>query len=195
MSLSASPLLQLPSEAGKERCDGFRYHDQHRGKTLSIADLEGIHLHYRELRHLMNHFSALLDTMVTQKSFNLVIHAIMVTILFLSLSGCGPDGGEGIAIATPTGATASLAWDPVQDPSVTSYQVHYGKQPSGQSGSCSYEEDKTVTASSATITGLDPNTQYFFAVSAYNGLQGACSNEVSLITSGNTSFEGGSSQT
>jgi hypothetical protein len=34
----------------------------------------------------------------------------------------------------------------------------------------------------ATITGLDPSTRYYFAVSAYNGLSGPCSNEVSTVT-------------
>ena len=30
--------------------------------------------------------------------------------------------------------------------------------------------------------GLEPNTRYYFAVSAYNGLESACSNEVSAMT-------------
>jgi hypothetical protein len=34
----------------------------------------------------------------------------------------------------------------------------------------------------ATVTGLDPSTRYYFAVSAYNGLSGPCSNEVSTVT-------------
>jgi hypothetical protein len=33
----------------------------------------------------------------------------------------------------------------------------------------------------ATVTGLDPSTHYYFAVSAYNGLSGPCSNEVSTV--------------
>ena len=31
----------------------------------------------------------------------------------------------------------------------------------------------------ATVTGLDPSATYYFAVSAYNGKSGPCSNEVS----------------
>ena len=77
---------------------------------------------------------------------------------------------------------ASLAWDPVQDPSVTAYYVHYGKQPAGHSGTCDYEDARFVSAPSAMITGLDPNTRYYFAVSAYNGLESSCSNEVSAMT-------------
>lgn len=89
--------------------------------------------------------------------------------------------------STPTGATASLIWDPVQDPTVTGYSVHYGTQSAGQPGLCAYEDSKFVSGPSATITGLDPNTRYFFAVSAYNGLEGPCSNEVSTITAASQS--------
>jgi len=94
-------------------------------------------------------------------------------------SGGGPSSGGGSASAS---ASVSLAWNPVPDSSVYAYFVHYGKQPSGQAGSCNYTASTFVGSPSATITGLDPNTQYFFAVSAYNGLQSACSNEVSTVT-------------
>lgn len=104
---------------------------------------------------------------------------------FLALAGCGAGGDEApMVTTTPTaaGASASLIWDPVQDPTVTGYSVHYGTQSAGQPGLCAYEESKFVTGPSATITGLNPNTRYFFAVSAYNGLEGPCSNEVSTVT-------------
>ena len=114
-----------------------------------------------------------------------MVHSIILSLVLLLLIGCGP-GGEGDSAlsltAAPIGATASLAWDPVLDPSVTAYVVHYGKQSSGQSGSCAYEEEKTVTSPDAMITGLEPDTPYYFAVSAFNGLEGPCSNEVSLVT-------------
>jgi hypothetical protein len=106
-------------------------------------------------------------------------------IVLTSLTGCGAGGEGGPEVSTsstPTGATASLAWDPVQDPTVTAYYVHYGKQSAGQPGLCSYQDAQSVNAPSATITGLDPNTRYYFAVSAYNGLNGPCSNEVSTVT-------------
>jgi len=32
------------------------------------------------------------------------------------------------------------------------------------------------------VEDLDPNTTYYFAVSAYNGQESACSNEVSTVT-------------
>ena len=103
-------------------------------------------------------------------------------------TGCGT--GETGNQSTVTGgagnsasATASLTWDPVTDPSVSAYFVHYGRQSPGQPGNCSYESSVSVAGpSSATVTNLDPNTLYYFTVSAYNGLESACSNEVSTVT-------------
>jgi hypothetical protein len=110
---------------------------------------------------------------------------IALAVLLLSLGGCG-SGEQGdptiTTTATPTGATASLTWDPVNDPSILGYYIHYGKQSLGQNGSCAYEEAKFVTAPSGTVTGLDIGSRYYFAVSAYNGVEGSCSNEVSTNT-------------
>ena len=66
-------------------------------------------------------------------------------LLCLSLTGCGvmdmgaEQGPTVSTTATATGATANLAWDPVNDPSVIGYYIYYGKQSPNQSGSCSYE--------------------------------------------------------
>ena len=56
--------------------------------------------------------------------------------------------------------------------------------------------NETLATSTATVTGLDPNTRYYFAVSAYNGLSGPCSNEVLTVTplSGVASLAWGSVQ-
>jgi hypothetical protein len=113
------------------------------------------------------------------------VFSIGIAVGLLSLAGCGAGGDEAPTVtttSTATGASASLIWDPVQDPTVTGYSVHYGTQSAGQPGLCAYEDSKFVTGPSATITGLDPSTRYFFAVSAYNGLEGPCSNEVSTVT-------------
>ncbi len=113
------------------------------------------------------------------------MHAVMMLGVIGTLVGCGGgDGGDPVisTSATPTGAIVSLAWDPVQDPTVYGYHVHFGTQSSGQLGSCNYSDSMFVSNPSATITGLDPQTRYFFAVSAYNGLSSACSNEVSTVT-------------
>lgn len=113
------------------------------------------------------------------------ITASMLLTAFTLLSGCG-SGGDGAptisSSASPTGAMATLAWDSVQNPSVSGYYVHYGRTSTSQSGTCSYEDAKFVSSPNATITNLDHNTRYYFAVSAYNGLESACSNEVSTVT-------------
>ena len=97
----------------------------------------------------------------------------LTTTLFM---GCG--GGD-----ETRGATASLSWTPVSDNSDVSYTVHYGKNSSGQVGSCSYEHSVDVSQPLADIGGLDFNTQYYFAVSAYNEHgRSRCSNEASKLT-------------
>ena len=123
----------------------------------------------------------------------------IVTGLLLSaipfLAGCGSGGETGtnpsVTVTPGTGggastASATLTWNEVQDPSVTppvsAYFVHYGRQSPDQPGSCVYESSMHTSSASATVTDLDPNTVYYFAVSAYNGLESACSNEVSTQT-------------
>ena len=114
-----------------------------------------------------------------------IVAGLLLTMMPL-LTGCG--GGEGGGetgsqpSAAPLGVTASLAWQPVQDSSVYAYFVHYGRQSPGKSGSCAYESSMYVDSPSATVTNLDPDTRYYFAVSAYNDLESACSSEVSTIT-------------
>lgn len=115
----------------------------------------------------------------------------IVTSLLLSvmplLTGCGGGGETGNDPSVTVnpgsgGATASLSWNPVADPSVSAYFVHYGRHSPGQAGSCAYESSMHVASPSATVTDLDPDTVYYFAVSAYNGLESTCSNEVSTHT-------------
>lgn len=106
-----------------------------------------------------------------------------------NLAEAEPDGEEAPEISltsTPNGVTAKLTWDVSTDPHVAGYHVYYGKQSSGEYGSCSYEEGQTVEAPPAEINGLEPNTPYFFAISAYGGedgeLESPCSNEVLIVT-------------
>jgi Fibronectin type III domain len=112
-----------------------------------------------------------------------VITGLLLAVMPL-LTGCGSGGEDPFVSVAPgsTGATATLQWNPVQDSSVSSYFVHYGRQSPNRSGSCAYENSKSVDSSSATITNLDPDATYYFAVSAYNGLESPCSNEVSAQT-------------
>lgn len=107
--------------------------------------------------------------------------------LFLaSLMGCG--SGDDVPAISPTaalaGARVSLAWEPVQDPTVRTYTLHFGRESSGQAGSCHYEDSVRVFSASATVTGLEPNTRYYFAVSSSSdtGLTSPCSDEVSTVT-------------
>jgi hypothetical protein len=122
-----------------------------------------------------------------------IVAGLLLTMMpFLSGCGGGQTGSDPIVTVTPgtggggstppVGATASLAWSPVPDPSVSAYFVHYGRVSPGTPGSCTYESSKSVDSPSATVTNLDPNTLYYFTVSAYNGLESACSNEVTTVT-------------
>jgi len=123
-------------------------------------------------------------TVCIPRRLTAIVAGLLLTMMPL-LTGCGGGGGgeTGSApSAAPVGATASLAWHPVQDPSVIAYFVHYGRQSPGHSGSCSYEHSMHADSPSATVTNLDPNTRYYFSVSAYNGLESACSSEVSTVT-------------
>jgi fibronectin type III domain protein len=90
---------------------------------------------------------------------------------------------------SPTAAVI-LAWEPVQDSSVTGYYVHFGNQSPNSAGSCTYTQSTFYSLASlanksspmVTLSGLASNTTYFFAVSAYNGTESTCSNEVSAFT-------------
>ncbi|MBK5282391.1 MAG: fibronectin type III domain-containing protein [Nitrospiraceae bacterium] len=111
-----------------------------------------------------------------------IVAGLLLTMIPF-LTGCGGDSGGGEGQASESGITASLAWQPAQDPSVDAYFVHYGRQSPGRRGSCAYESSQHTASPSATVTDLEPNTLYYFTVSAYNGLESACSNEVSTVTS------------
>lgn len=129
-----------------------------------------------------------------QKSIAGQVCSIILSACFLSLAGCG-SGEQGdlpiTTTATPTGVTVSLQWYAVEPdpghPKILRYILYYGKQSSGQSGSCSYEDSIRVSPGSgptvsATIRGLEPETRYYFAVSAHNGLESPCSREISGVT-------------
>lgn len=111
--------------------------------------------------------------------------SVVFGLLAFSLTGCGPGGEQGTTIATnstPAGATVSLAWDPVNDSSVIGYYIHYGKQSPNRPGSCVYDQELFVSSNQGIVTDLDRGLTYYFAVSAYNGLESTCSNEVFTST-------------
>jgi hypothetical protein len=116
---------------------------------------------------------------------NIAVH--LGSVLFPALgiiasTGCGEGGNAQLATPPPIGAVKSFAWDPSQDPTVTAHHLHYGEQSPGQKGSCDYEHSQSTPSSSVTITGLDPNTRYYAAVSSFNGQESPCSKEVSFLT-------------
>ena len=94
--------------------------------------------------------------------------------------------------STPTGVTAHVTWDHPPDIKVPGYYIYYGKRSPAESGSgdsgsedpssCSYGENQAVEAPPATITGLEPNTAYFFAIRAFNESESLCSNEIMAVT-------------
>lgn len=115
-------------------------------------------------------------------------------------------GGEDPMItmtSTPFGVTANLSWDQPSGFNVAGYTIYYGKRSQGshsveatseesnpeeasaeELGSCSQGEQQAVAAPSTTITGLEANTQYFFAIRASNENQSEsiCSNTIVVIT-------------
>jgi hypothetical protein len=88
----------------------------------------------------------------------------------LSLTACGSDD-EG------PGASKTLSWTAVSEPSVLGYKLYWGTM------SHAYDSNVDVGQNvSYTLSGLQPGTTYFFAVSAYNsGGESALSAEVSSL--------------
>ena len=126
-------------------------------------------------------------TSVTETVYtSLRLIAVLVTLLLTMmplLTGCVGESRDG-QVPMPAAAkiTKSLEWQPVEDPSIHTYIVYYGRQSPGQDGSCAYESSLRVTSPSAMVPNLEPNTRYYFAVSAYNGEESLCSEEVSIVT-------------
>lgn len=104
---------------------------------------------------------------------------VLISLLFLAVVGCaGSDEQEQTMNTTHAGMAVSLAWDSVKDSSVVGYYIHYGKRSPNQPGSCAYDHKLFMATSHGTVTNLDPGLTYYFAVSAFNGLDSSCSNEV-----------------
>ena len=91
-------------------------------------------------------------TKVTQAAcISLRLTAIVAGLLLTAmpfLPGCGEGEQTGSEPSAATvGATTSVTWDPIQDPSVSDYFVHYGRQSPGHPGSCAYESSMHVASS------------------------------------------------
>lgn len=112
-------------------------------------------------------------------------YSIGLTLIFFSLIGCSA-GGEGSPSPTPLSPapkvlTVRLVWDPSADSSLIGYFIHYGKQSPNQPGSCAYDQSRFVSSPQGTVT-IELDSIYYFAVSAYNGVEGGCSTEVRIQT-------------
>jgi len=113
------------------------------------------------------------------------------------------DGGDTDPVITmtptATGVTAQLSWDPPPHFEAAGYDIYYGKHSpeeisSDESGSedlsstdppsCTRGERQSVDGPQATVTSLEPNTQYFFVIRAFNEDQSEtiCSNEFTAET-------------
>jgi len=87
---------------------------------------------------------------------------------------------------TPTTATVSGSVDPAGGGNVTSCQFDYGTSPTfGQTASCSPATPyASVTSVSASLTGLAPDTTYYFRVAAGNAKGGAVGSVQTFTTTG-----------
>ena len=87
-----------------------------------------------------------------------------------------------LSIGMSTGSEASsvgLQWDPNTEPDIAGYKVYYGEDVSTFAGSTPVNVQNQTTA---TISGLDPDKSYTFAVTAYNaaGEESSYSNVVNI---------------
>jgi hypothetical protein len=88
-----------------------------------------------------------------------------------------------IVTSTPTGVTVRLYWPRSPEGNIFGYSVYYGKEPAQEEGSCSsYEAHQAVEAPPATITELEPDTLYFFAIKKFNESDKSCLNEIMVTT-------------
>lgn len=113
------------------------------------------------------------------------------------------DGEEDPVITmtpTATGVTAKVTWEPPPDFGAAGYEFYYGKRSSADATSeddinsdapdvqgapsCTHGDKQTVDGPQATIDGLEPDTQYFFVIRAFNEDQSEtlCSNEIMVET-------------
>jgi hypothetical protein len=127
------------------------------------------------LKQEQNHMANATPTHTSVRLRAVLLGIILITASAVAGCGSGDDSSPGTSLASST-ASKSLAWDPVNG--VLGYLVYYGTESPGVPGSCGYSESVFTTTPSITVTGLAPKTTYYFAVSAFNGLEGPCSTEL-----------------
>ena len=96
--------------------------------------------------------------------------------LLIACGGGGGGGGGGGAPACVTGPSPTvLEWEPVSDSNLVGYRIYYG------TSSLTYPQSLDVGKNTIyTVMGLSSGTRYYFAVTAYKGLndESVISNEV-----------------
>jgi hypothetical protein len=104
------------------------------------------------------------------------IRAWSVALCFLfTMWGCGPDDMEAHDMAVQ-GAMATLQWDAVSG-SITGYRLYVGAVPHVY-----HTRYEVGRATSYTVTNLEEDTPYYFAVTAYNAAgESGFSEEVSTV--------------
>ncbi|MEI6824765.1 MAG: Ig-like domain-containing protein, partial [Desulfuromonadales bacterium] len=97
----------------------------------------------------------------------MLVGAVLAALLSFSMSGTG------------FASDVSLQWDPNTEADVAGYRVYHSDESGALAGAVPLDVSKQTTA---TITGLDPDKAYSFAVTAYNasGLESTYSNIVSI---------------
>ena len=107
---------------------------------------------------------------------------VWLLMFLLYLTGCGGGGGGG-GDAAATGAIR-VAWDPVTDPRLAGYKLHYGPAETPYSNAvdagAATQSGNEVTY---TLTGLTPGQTYFITVTAYDAgkTESSYSNQISAV--------------
>lgn len=95
----------------------------------------------------------------------MLVSSVLAAIISLGMSATGHANG------------VQLQWDPNAEPDIAGYKVYYAPDSSSLAGATPVDVQNQT---SATISGLDPASNYNFAVTAYNveGLESSFSNIV-----------------
>jgi hypothetical protein len=109
-------------------------------------------------------------------------YLLLLALYVTSSTGCNGEAKGEAAVAPPIGAIKSVAWEPSADAMVSGYYLYSGSQSRGPNGTCDYEHSLFTSAPPVTLKGLNFNTRYFLSVSAFNGKQSPCSDEISFVT-------------
>jgi hypothetical protein len=101
----------------------------------------------------------------------------------LLIGACGGGGTDAVEAASPDSRnrfqSATLTWDPVNDPGLSGYRVYYGTAP-GQYLQAPGHGINVGNVTTYTLDGLNAGTRYYFSVTAFDmwNIESGFSNEV-----------------